>query len=552
MKKTTRIAALAMVAAVMAGTLAGCGGGGSSTAGGDGATTTKAADSAAGGTADGAAKDDKSPITIRMSAPSSYEFDPATDAVAKKIVDDFGITFENVGYEGDVEKMMLDGQSGQLADIVYTEPLYDLYSFTTFIDQGFFRSIPEDMLADFPNVKKVIEESAVCQAIKEQYGEYYIIPKPDSKDPTVYIGERKGIFYRKDWLKKVGIEKEPTTYEELYEMTKAFTTKDPDGNGKNDTYGMTSDGFGNFRYFMSNLGHSNLNWVKGPDGTWTHGALLEDNIYALEWFRKMYAEGYLDPEIGSTKYEQAMQKFASQQFGAVNRNADADWIKTVIVDQFYAATQATIENPFDAVGVIPALAKDANSPVMMEKYIDTMCATQIAATCTDDTLRRYLTYHEYLLSDEGNLFQLGLENVDWKRDGEKIVMIPGDDGLMPKVGTKYKSMPVANMQSWGFDLRSNPNIETFTIYNDEIKAMDADLRAKRNDNVVESDMRVKMLSEQSLLDANMFKFSVEYSNIVTGTEPVDKMFKDMVDRAMASGFTQAIEDVNKIATEKGW
>lgn len=546
MKKTFRIAALAMVAAMMAGTLAGCGGGENSTASGTGS---KPADSAAGSSTP---TDDKAPITIRMSAASSFEFDPATDPLAKKVVDDFGITFENVGYEGDVEKMMLDAQSGQLADIVYTEPLYDLYSFTTFIDQGFFRSIPDEMLADFPAVKKVLDESAVCQAIKDQYGAHYILPKPDSKDPTIYIGERKGIFYRKDWLKKVGIEKEPTTYEELYEMTKAFTTKDPDGNGKNDTYGLTSDGFGNFRYFMSNLGHSNLNWVKGPDGTWTHGALLEDNVYALEWFRKMYEEGYLDPEIGSTKYEQAMQKFASQQFGAVNRNADADWLKNVIVDQFYAATQDTIENPFDAVGVIPALAKDTDSKVMMEKYIDTMCATQISSTCTDEVLRRYLAYHEFLLSDEGNLFQLGLENVDWKRDGEKIVMIPGDDGLMPQVATKYKAIPIASMQSWGFDLRSNPNIETFTIFNDEIKALDAELRAKRNENVVESDMRVKMLSEQSLLDANMFKFSVEYSNIVTGTEPVDKMFKDMVDRAMASGFTQAIEDVNKIATEKGW
>lgn len=491
-------------------------------------------------------------MTIRMSAASNYEFDPATDPLAKKIQDDFGITFENVGYEGDVEKMMLDAQSDELADIVYTEPLYDLYSLKTFIDQEFFRPIPDEMIEKFPNIKKQLENSAVCQAVKEHYGSHYILPKPDSLDPNIYIGERKGIFYRKDWLKNVGIDKEPSTWEELFEMCKAFTLNDPDGNGKNDTYGMTSDSFGNFRYFMANVGHTNMNWVKGPDGKWTHGALLEDNIEALEWFRKMFDEGYLDPEIGSNKYEQAMQKFASGQFGSVNRNADADWLKNVIVDQFYAANSDEHENPFDAVGVIPCIAKDANSKPYIDKYIDAMCATQVASTCSDEKLERYLKYHDNLLTEKGNLLQLGIEGVDWEEKDGKVSMIKGDDGLLPVVATKYKCLPVTNMQSWGFDLRSNPDIETFTIFNDEIKALDKELREKRNKNVIESDMNIKLISEQELLDANMFKFSVEYSNIVTGSEPVETMFKDMVDRAMQSGFSEAIEVVNNIAEEKGW
>lgn len=540
MKKTLRLVALSLVVALSATMMASCG---KSPSDGGSSTT---------GTATGA-PDDGSPITIRLSAAANFEFDAASDALAKKIENDFGITFENVGYEGDIEKMMLDAQSKELADIVYTEPLYDLYSLTSFIDQGFFRPIPEEMLEQFPNVKKSLEASVVCQTVKQNFGGYYLLPKPDSLDPTLYIGERKGIFYRKDWLKKVGIDKEPSTWEELYEMCKAFTTQDPDGNGKNDTYGMTSDGFGNFRYFMANIGHSNLNWVKGPDGKWTHGALLEDNIEALKWFRKMFEEGYIDPEIGSNKWEQAMQKFASEKFGAVNRNTDADWLKKIIVDQFYAATSDKYENPFDVVGVIPTFAKDANSKPGIDKYIDTMCATQIAATCTDEKLQRYLKFYEYLLTEEGNLLQLGLEGVDWKKDNDgKITMIKGADGLLPEVSSKYKCLSAACMQSWGFDLRSNPDIETFTIFNDEIKTLDKNLRDKRNANVIESDMRIKLMSEQSLLDANMFKFSVEYCNIVTGKEPVDVMFKDMVSRAMASGFDVAIEDVNKIADEKGW
>lgn len=548
MKKAKQILALTMAAAMMA-AVAGCG----APAGGTPAGTDSTASTGGGsGTADTLAPLDHSPINIRLSAAGLYEFDAATDPMAKMIVDKFGITFENVGYEADVEKMMLDAQSGELADVSYTEPLYDLYSYSTFIDQGFMRPIPEAIINEFPLIKAQVEASEVCQASKEQYGEYYFLPKPDSLDPSYYVAERKGLFYRKDWAEKVGITKVPSTFEEFYEMAKAFTTKDPDGNGKNDTYGVTSDGFGNFRYFMASTGHTNMNWTKGPDGKWTHGALMEDNIPILEWFRRMYTEGYIDPELGNTNYTQAMQKFASEQFGVVNRNADADWIKTVIVDQFSAATGDKYENPFDVVGVIPVLATDASSKPGIDKYIDAMCATQFASTCDDTTLRRYLEFHEYCLTDEGQLLALGLKDVDWKKDGDKVSIIKGADGLAPNLAEKYKSMGAVTMPSWGFHLRSDPNVEFFSLYNDEIKALDKECRDGRNPYAVASDMRVKMLSDQVLLDANSFKFSIEYGNIVMGTAPVNEMFKDMVSRAMAAGFTQAIDYVNKTATEKGW
>ena len=40
---------------------------------------------------------------------------------------------------------------------------------------------------------------------------------------------------RKDWLDKVGMSM-PKTTDDLYQLAKAFTTKDPNGDGKKDTY----------------------------------------------------------------------------------------------------------------------------------------------------------------------------------------------------------------------------------------------------------------------------------------------------------------------------
>ena len=56
-----------------------------------------------------------------------------------------------------------------------------------------------------------LEEGATAkdrnaQIVKNMYGGYYFLPKPDSADPTIYIAERKGLFIRKDWLEAVGME----------------------------------------------------------------------------------------------------------------------------------------------------------------------------------------------------------------------------------------------------------------------------------------------------------------------------------------------------------
>ncbi|MDU0106158.1 extracellular solute-binding protein, partial [Acinetobacter baumannii] len=45
------------------------------------------------------------------------------------------------------------------------------------------------------------------------------------------------MIIRTDWLKNVGLDM-PETLDDFYEVLKAFKEKDPDGNGKDDTYGM--------------------------------------------------------------------------------------------------------------------------------------------------------------------------------------------------------------------------------------------------------------------------------------------------------------------------
>ena len=67
------------------------------------------------------------------------------------------------------------------------------------------------------------------------------------------LGKRTGYFIRKDWLDKLGLQA-PKTLDDFLNVAKAFTFHDPDGDGKNDTYGFGAiieattyqQGLGNF------------------------------------------------------------------------------------------------------------------------------------------------------------------------------------------------------------------------------------------------------------------------------------------------------------------
>ncbi|MCX5335576.1 sugar ABC transporter substrate-binding protein [Streptomyces sp. NBC_00140] len=63
-------------------------------------------------------------------------------------------------------------------------------------------------------------------------GRHYGIP---------YSRQAQTLMIRTDWLKKLGL-KAPTTWQQLLTVAKAFATRDPDGDGKADTYGMVVPG----------------------------------------------------------------------------------------------------------------------------------------------------------------------------------------------------------------------------------------------------------------------------------------------------------------------
>jgi putative aldouronate transport system substrate-binding protein len=150
----------------------------------------------------------------------------------------------------------------------------------------------------------------------------------------------EGLVIRKDWLDKLGL-KVPTTLDELFAVAKAFTEKDPDGNGKNDTYGL--GGYVEPTTPQLGLG-PRFDWIfgaYGAAGTWdlraaSFGLNVRKPDYpkGLDFVAKLATAGYLDPDFANIKKDEFRARWKQGRFG-------------IMWEQFAALASQSNYAPFD-------------------------------------------------------------------------------------------------------------------------------------------------------------------------------------------------------------
>lgn len=199
---------------------AGCGGG---NGGGGGPEASPAATSGGGGNASS-----EGPLKLSIMLPifkTNYPKDdgPVVEEVEKRT--NTQIHFEWVPNASYADKFNITLASGKLPTIIYVGDVKGPSFVGAAKSGGFWELGP--YLKDFKNLS----------------GANPVIMKNSSiegKNYGLYRGRvlgRNGIAFRKDWLDKVGLQT-PQTIDDFYNMLKAFKEQDPDGNGKDDTYGM--------------------------------------------------------------------------------------------------------------------------------------------------------------------------------------------------------------------------------------------------------------------------------------------------------------------------
>jgi len=118
--------------------------------------------------------------------------------------------------------------------------------------------------------------------------------------PNQYLLKYFAQMIRMDWLEKLGL-KVPVTMDEFREVARAFTFKDPDGNGKQDTYGTSFrqnvnfiDSF--FHAYGVAPGHHQAGMWRIRNGKHTNDWVQPQMKEALLNLASWYKEGLIAPE----------------------------------------------------------------------------------------------------------------------------------------------------------------------------------------------------------------------------------------------------------------
>jgi putative aldouronate transport system substrate-binding protein len=141
--------------------------------------------------------------------------------------------------------------------------------------------------------------------------------------------KNEGVLIRKDWLDKLGL-KVPLTTDEYLNVMKAFTFNDPDGNGRNDTYGYGA--FIEINTFEEGLGRrfDPFFGAYGVAGTWNltradPGLNIHKPAYfeALSFIKTMIDEKVLDPNWVSYQKDDFRAAWKQGRFGIMREQHSA-------------------------------------------------------------------------------------------------------------------------------------------------------------------------------------------------------------------------------------
>lgn len=307
---------------------------------------------------------------------------------------------ESANYASKVTTIMT---SGELPDYVQlTKALYFQFA------QGGLLQELDGMLneTDYPNLMSGVSE------------EYWGYSKVDGKiygvpfvryDTTPYIS-----YARRDWLDNLNID--PTklkTVDDYYNMLYAFTYSDPDQNGQNDTYGLSSCTGGTARdsvaerymgmLFLDAFDAANMQVI---DGEVNPNYILDGYKDYLTFLAKLYADGIIVPDYITKTQKQTEEEFRNGKFGVLNLFWSLSGLNEMR-DQLYPLT--------------PPERVDGSG---QSKYVyPTPVRHYIGITTDCEHPEAVLKLYDWAETDEGSVFvHAGVEGWDYDRQNGNLVI----------------------------------------------------------------------------------------------------------------------------------
>ncbi|WP_240415117.1 extracellular solute-binding protein [Paenibacillus periandrae] len=231
--------------------------------------------------------------------------------------------------------------------------------------------------------------------------------------PAVRPVSRAAITYRADWFKKLGL-KEPRTLDEFYDVLKAIATKDPDGDGKDNTYGF-------IEYKSLGIVDRTAIWLGAPNewgvqnGKLVYAPTTDAYLQSLQFVKKLYDEKLINRDFAVMEKSAWESAFAEGKAGMLSNITDT---------AFKLEEQMKKSNPQVELGMFNRLPDLKGGPTKAENGSNGIFSFPKSSVKSEAELKRILTFFDKLAEPEmATLFKWGLEGKHYKQDNGKPVYI---------------------------------------------------------------------------------------------------------------------------------
>ncbi|GMQ61630.1 extracellular solute-binding protein [Vallitalea maricola] len=235
------------------------------------------------------------------------------DIIKQKIQESSGYEYRLEMYKGDdyITKLQLYLASGKYPDIWYAETPQQVAEWK---EAGVIQPVGDLLQKYGKDLLPFINEKAIEGFSID--GELYVVPW-GSGEGSINQPITQGLVIRKDWLDNLGYEI-PETLDDYYKILKAFTYDDPDGNGEDDTYGLSGvvNKGSAFKMVFNAYGIDPEHWYE-RDGKLVLGLVTPEYKQAVATIRKWYEEGLIDKEfVVYNKLSEVEKKLIQEKVGS--------------------------------------------------------------------------------------------------------------------------------------------------------------------------------------------------------------------------------------------
>ena len=473
-----------------------------------------------------------------------------SDGITQYLEEKFGFlaNAQSFNWSNYKQQYQILSSTGELPDVFTTVLLSsnnseDTAMFKQMVADKMIQALPKDLSA-YPNLEKLLSQ---FPELRQKDGCFYTIPHPTFTE-TILSSSDAAMIVRRDWMNNLGIDN-PQNIQEFIQMTSAFASMDPDGNGKDDTIGYNVNNLAALgKWVMLGIAPkcNVYSWLEKPDGTFCPAWNTDEFRDVVAIYRQLYECGGLDPDFYVKNPSSVLDDFTSGRLGALEYKSSAPALAE-LKEEWDAKNTSSFSECVDVLPIFPASDgirySNSSNSYWSETYIN--------ASVTEEELHIILKLLDYLLSDEGiSLCSQGIEGVDYRLSSDESpvsLITDADSSHVTALQKKYHSIELwSNIvyRGWDSSYFSDTPYMNFLYGKDCMYLVEKSLKFC-NENTVQVSRPYSFLTfpkENASFDSTAFQ---SFVRCIIGAESPLKMWDATLDKLRIQGLDEYIHVQNQ-------